>query len=484
MMAISFVTTRIVLDKLGASDYGLNNLVSGFVSMFTILNRILNTGTSRFLALYIGKGDAQKLKATFSTAFVIHLIIGLIIVVLLETIGLWFLNTQLNIDYFRKSAANWVFQFAVVSTFLSITQTPYTAAVTSHEKFNIYAMMSIFDVIAKLLILYLLIVIPGDKLIIYSALLLGVYICDLCAYRIYCIRHFKECAWSLHVNRSLLKEMVSFSGWSTLGHVLVTINGQGNSIILNIFFNTIMNAARGLSQTVMFTIGQFIQGFLVAAQPQLIKYYGAGDMQRFYRLIFNVSQYTLFLVAIFMVPVLMEVDYVVKIWLGGNVPPYTIAFIKITMICTVIYNSNHMVDCGITAIGRVKELNCWSIPVYLLTLPLSYFSLSIGWSPIIMYWFSNIPPLLAFLINLWILSRYTEFPGKKYFIQIFIKSISLIAVSCIFPLIIQLQMEEGIIRLLAVCSISVLSTFIVFYFFGMNKATRLMIKEKILKRFY
>lgn len=482
-MIISFFTTRIVLDKLGSSDYGLNNLIGGFVSMFTILNSILNTGTNRFLSLYLGKGNIKRLKDTFSTAFAIHLIVGIIVIVLLETLGIWFLNFKLNIDPNRMQAANIVFQCSVITTFFSITQTPYTAAVTSHEKFNIYALMSIFDVTAKLLILYLLVTIPGDKLIIYSILQLCVSICSLSIYRIYCIKHFVECSWSLHVDKSLFKEMASFSGWSTLGHILVTINAQGTSIILNIFFNTVMNAARGLAQTVMYTIGQFIQGFLVAAQPQLVKYYGNGDMKHFFQLIFNVSQYTLFLVAIFMVPVLMEIDYVVKLWLGNEVPQYTTTFIKITMICTVIYNSNHMIDCGITAIGRVKELNCWSIPVYLLSLPLCYIVLYLGLGPVIMYWIASIPPLLAFLINLRILSKYTEFPALKYFYTIFIKNILLIVVSCCIPFIVRSLMPEGVLRFFIVCFISVLCTFVTIYWGGMNKETRELIKQKIFRRF-
>lgn len=483
IMIISFLTTRIVLDKLGSSDYGLNNLIGGFVSMFTVLNSILNTGTNRFLSLYLGKGDTRRLKDTFSTAFVIHLIVGIIVVLLLETLGIWFLNFKLNIDPHRMHAANIVFQCSVIATFFSITQIPYTAAVTSHEKFSIYAMMSIFDVTAKLLTLYLLVTIPGDKLVIYAILQLCVSICNISIYRIYCIKHFAECSWSLHVDKTLFKEMASFSGWSTLGHVLITINAQGTSIILNIFFNTVMNAARGLAQTVMFTIGQFIQGFLVAAQPQLIKYYGNGDMKRFIQLIFNVSQYTLFLVAIFMVPVLMEIDYVVKLWLGNEVPQYTIAFIKITMICTVIYNSNHMVDCGITAIGRVKELNSWSIPIYLLSLPLCYIVLYLGMGPIVMYWIASVPPLLAFLVNLKILSKYTDFPALKYFYTIFMKNIFLIAVSCIIPFMIRSLMTEGIIRFFIVCSVSVLCTFITIYFVGMNQETRELIKQKIFHRF-
>ena len=288
IMALSFFTTRIVLEKLGASDYGVNNVVGGFVSMFTVLNSILQTGTRRFLSLNLGKGDALVLKDTFSTAFVIHLIVGTFVVVLLETFGIWFLNSQLNIDSGRMVAANWVFQFSVLTVFLSITQTPYTAAVTSHENFSIYAFMSIFETVAKVAVLFLLIFIPGDKLIIYSALLLGVSAINISVYRVYCIRKFPECQFTLKVNHNLLKEMVRFSGWSVIANVFQVGNTQGVSILLNIFFSTLVNAARGLATTVTFTISQFVNGFIIAAEPQLVKYYGANDREHFEKLVFNI----------------------------------------------------------------------------------------------------------------------------------------------------------------------------------------------------
>lgn len=483
IMALSFTTTRVVLDKLGASDYGINTLVGGFVSLFAVLNNILSAGTRRFLALYLGKDDEARLKLTFSTAFVIHVIIAFIVVVLLETFGLWFLNTNLNIPEDRAYAANWVFQFAVLSTFFSITQTPYMASVTAHERFNIYAVMSIYDVVAKLVVLYILFIIPYDKLIVYSALQLIVTFSSLFIYRVYCIRKFSECKWSLAIDKSLMKEMLHFSGWGAFGHIITVVNSQGVAIILNIFFDTVMNAARGLASTVNVTIAQFIGGFLTAAQPQLVKYYGAGDMYHFERLIFNVTQYTLFLMALIAVPTLLEIDYVLGLWLGENIPEYTSSFVKITLVCGIIYRSNSMVENGMMAIGRVKELNMYSVPVYLLSLPLVYIVLKLGLGPNAAYWVGSVPPLISFLINVYLLSKYTEFSGKKYLIQIFLKNILLIIVSAIVPYFVQTQMEPGLVRFLVVCSLAVICTFLIIWFIGLNRDTRQMFKEKILSKF-
>lgn len=478
MMLLSFFTTRIVLEKLGVSDYGVNNLVAGFVSSFNVFNSIMQGGTRRFLAYNLGKGDELLLKRTFSTAFVIHLGIGLIVVLMLESFGLWFLNDRLNIEPDRMQAANIIFQFSVFISFINITQTPFTAVVTAHERFNVYAIMSIYDVVSKLAILFLLVYIPGDKLVVYGALLAISSIISIVIYRCYCIRHFGECRFSLKVDRSIFMEMMKFSGWSILGNVTVVLNAQGTSILLNLFFNTVMNAARGLADTVSFTINQFIGGFLIAANPQLVKYYGAGDKECFDKLIFNVSQYTIFLLAIFCVPVILELEYVLKIWLT-EVPPYTADFVKIGIICSIIGYSNNMVDAGIVATGRVKELNLYGIPIYLIVLPLIYWVLKLGWYPPSIYLVASVPTLIHFIINLKILSRITGFPARKYFMQVFLKSFFLILIALVIPFFVRQMMVDGLLRFLVVCTISVLCTITVMYIFALDADVKKMVTNKL-----
>ncbi len=483
IMALSFFTTRIVLEKLGASDYGVNNVVGGFVSMFTVLNSILQTGTRRFLSLNLGKGDALVLKDTFSTAFVIHLIVGIFVVVLLETFGIWFLNSQLNIDSERMVAANWVFQFSVLTVFLSITQTPYTAAVTSHENFSIYAFMSIFETVAKVAVLFLLIFIPGDKLIIYSALLLGVSAINISVYRVYCIRKFPECQFTLKVNHNLLKEMVRFSGWSVIANVFQVGNTQGVSILLNIFFSTLVNAARGLATTVTFTISQFVNGFIIAAEPQLVKYYGANDREHFEKLVFNITQYTLFLLAIFAVPVFMEIDYVLKLWLT-EVPRYTSEFIKITIISSLVVNSYIMIDKAIIASGHIKQMALIGNTIPVIQLPLVYIFLKLGYSPVVTYIITLVPQFLGMFANLWISKHYINFPSGRFFFQIMVKNSLFIIIACIIPYIVREMMPDGLLRFLVVCSLSVFCTIGIMYSFAMNAETKQMVRQKVIGKIF
>lgn len=483
IMALSFFTTRIVLEKLGASDYGVNNVVGGFVSMFTVLNSILQTGTRRFLSLNLGKGDALVLKDTFSTAFVIHLIVGTFVVVLLETFGIWFLNSQLNIDSGRMVAANWVFQFSVLTVFLSITQTPYTAAVTSHENFSIYAFMSIFETVAKVAVLFLLIFIPGDKLIIYSALLLGVSAINISVYRVYCIRKFPECQFTLKVNHNLLKEMVRFSGWSVIANVFQVGNTQGVSILLNIFFSTLVNAARGLATTVTFTISQFVNGFIIAAEPQLVKYYGANDREHFEKLVFNITQYTLFLLDIFAVPVFMEIDYVLKLWLT-EVPQYTSEFIKITIISSLLVNSYIMIDKAIIASGHIKQMALIGNTIPVIQLPLVYIFLKLGYSPVVTYIITLVPQFLGMFANLWISKHYINFPSGRFFFQIMVKNSLFIIIACIIPYIVREMMPDGLLRFLVVCSLSVFCTIGIMYSFAMNAETKQMVRQKVIGKIF
>lgn len=478
IMVLGFYTTRIVLTKLGVSDYGIYNVIGGFVALFTILDNILQSGTRRFMSISIGRGITQEIKETFSTSFVIHLLIGILVVIVLETLGIWLLNSQLNIDSSRMYAANWVFQFSVLSVFMNITQTPFTAAVTAHEKFNIYATMSIFDVVFKLLILYLLVTIPGDKLITYAILLTITNFLNLLIYRIYCIHNFDECKFSLFVNKKLFKEMIIFSGWDSLGNISAVINTNGVSILLNIFLGTAINAARGVANTVNTTIAQFVAGFITAAEPQLAKYYAANDMLRFEKLIFNISQYTLFMLSIIAVPVMMEMEFVLSLWLEV-VPEYTAAFIKITVLASFVQYSNLMVLKGIVAIGKVKQISTLTTPMYFIILPLVYIVLKIGWEPTAVYIVSVIPSFLSFLMNLWILSKYTNFHSRAFFFQVFIKSILLICIASIIPFILRLMMDDSWQRFIVVCNTSIISTIIIIYLLGLNPDTKSMVKNKL-----
>ena len=483
IMALAFISTRIVLEKLGVDDYGIYNVVGGFVALFTVLNNVLQSATRRFLALAIGKGELSLIKRTFDTSLVMHIFIAAVVVFFLETLGLWLLNTTLNIAPERMWAANWVFQFSVLNVIISITQTPYTAVVTAHEHFNVYAFMSIFDVVGKILILFLLVYLPFDKLVVYAALKLSISLLGRMIYRIYCVRSFDECkSFKFSLDKPLFKEMVNFSGWDSLGNVTTIVNSQGITLMLNMFFSTAVNASRGIATTVTSTVSQFVLGFVVAAEPQLAKFYAAGDKDHFERLIFNVTQMTLFLLAVVAVPIWMELDFVLRLWLG-TIPDYTPEFVKITILVCFITYSNSMVLKGNVAIGRVKQITMYMAPIMLTDLPLVFLVLELGWSPVAVYWVGMVPCLLRLFVDLYILTKYADFPWRKYVTTVFLKNLVLVGVSCIIPYLVRQQMPEGWQRFFIVSCVSVVCTVVIMYFFALNRESRQLVQQKVLGRF-
>lgn len=479
VLVLGLLTTRIVLDKLGVDNYGIYAVVGSFVSMFTILNSVLQSATRRFLSLAIGGRNDELIKTTFNTAVVIHIWICAVVVIALESVGLWLLNNELNIEASRMWAANWVYQFSVLTVAVNIFTTPYVAAVTSHERFDVYAYLSIFDVVGKVLILFLLILLPFDKLVVYALLTAGVTISASGIYAWFCHSRFEETRHlSLHYNKPLLKEMMKFSGWDSFGNITSILNVQGITVLINLFFGTVVNAARGVANTVTFTVLQFVNGFILASEPQLVKFYAQQEYDKMTSLVFNISQMTLFMLAIFAVPVWLEMDYVLSLWLGDNVPEYTGIFIKITILNCFTSYSNMMVVKSIVATGHVKELNIRLAPIELSILPIIYIVLRLGGTPVSVYLLGMVPSLAKFLVNNRLLHRFIGFPSMKYFVNVYLKSVGLVGVATIIPWMLHSHMDVGIMRFLCVGSMSVICTLGIMWIFALNSQTR---KEVLIK---
>lgn len=477
-IALGLLTTRIVLSLLGISDYGVYSVVAGVTSLFTLFNSVLQSGSRRFMAYSQGIGDEQYSGRTFSTALSLHCILALAVLILLETCGLWILNKELNIDSSRMNSANVVFQFSVIGVLLSIVQTPFVAAVTAHEKFNVYAILSLVDVFGKIILLVFLYIIPGDKLIVYAGTILAMSLVTTLVYIAYCIRTFPECNFTLIVDSKLFREMLHFSGWTILGHLSAVANSHGTSIILNVFFNTAINAARGVASSVLFIIGQLAQGFITAAEPQLVKFHAANETKKFTSLIFNISQCSLVLLSVISVPVLLEMDYVLCLWLD-KVPLYTSIFIKITIITYVVKYSFLMIDKSIVAIGKVKLQNIFVTPIYLLNLPAIYIALRFIESPVVAYICSMICTFLGIAVNLYVLQRYVNFNWRRYLFLIFVKGYLLIILASIIPCAIAFFMCEGFLRFIFVCISSVTLNLLVMYRWGISRDAQTMIRERI-----
>ena len=473
-MSVGIYTSRIVLKTLGVSDFGVYNVMGGVIGMLGYVNTLLAGGTSRFLTIGLGEGNPAKLKLTFSTTFVLTMLTAGLVIVLGETIGLWFVNNYLNIAENRMEAANWVYQCALISSALTITQSPFTASVISHEKMSIYAYMSILDALMKLGIVYMLLAFDFDKLKLYAFLMLVVNFIDIVIYRTYCIRKFAECAFSLKFDTDTFKKMFNFSGWNMLGSLSAVLMNQGVSIILNIFFGTVINAAKGVSNQVNNIVQQLYSNFQLAARPQIMKYYAQRQYDEMFKLMTNASKYCAFLLLCIIVPLLINIRGLLHIWLV-EVPDYSVAFIRLTLIYLLFRSIDEPLTAGIHAVGKMKLPNLTTAVINLLVFPITWIVCKMGGSPITANIIFVIDAPIILSIDLWMLNRFINFPVLKFLKNSVLPVISALTVSMILPLIVYSLTPTGIVSCLVNSAVSFICVTICIYFLFLPAH----IKEKV-----
>lgn len=370
-IVISLYTSRVVLQVLGEVNYGIYGLVGSVVAMFTFLNTAMSGATSRFLTHEMAKGNKDKLQDTFNSALIIHIVIALLIFVLAETIGLWFLHNKLVIPEERMFAAGIVYQLSIVSMVITITQVPYNAAIIAHEKMDVYAYVELLNVTLKLIIVYILLIGNFDKLILYAILVLCVSAMIAFIYRIYCIKHYEETHLRFVYKPAIIKPMLSFSLWDLYGNMSVTARQQGTNFILNIFFGVVLNAASGIATMVQGIISGFSGNILQAFRPQIIKTYAVKNYARMETLMSNAIKFALLMLMIISVPLCIEMDYIMELWLG-NVPQYAPVFCRILLIMNLLGVINNILTISIHATGKVKKLSFMAGTIALLNLPIIY----------------------------------------------------------------------------------------------------------------
>ena len=414
-MFVSLYTSRVVLATLGVEDFGISNAVGGVIAMLGFLNDSMSGATSRFLTYELGKGNGSKLKETFSTAVIIHIGIALFIFVFGETIGLWFLENKLVIPESRMAAARIVYQTTIIGTMLGIMQTPYNATIIAHEKMSVYAYVGILNVFLRLVIVYLLVIGDFDKLILYSFLQLSVSIIIIMIYRIYCKTHFSETSFSFVWKKDLLKPMLSFSGWDLYGNLSVIARTQGVSILLNMFFGPIANAAAGIAAQVQGAVMSFAGNIVTAVRPQLVKYYATDEYQPMFELLSNSIKLSFILLSILTIPIITEINYILKLWLG-NVPQNAAVFCAFTLLFNLFANTSLLFASIIHATGRVKRISLINGTLYLLVIPVTYIAFKnsdIIWLP---YLFNVIAVFCGMLSNAWTIHLYIQDFNFKRFI--------------------------------------------------------------------
>lgn len=471
MMIIGLYTSRVILNTLGIEDYGIYNVVGGVVTMFSIISSSLSSSVSRFLTFEIGRGDFERLKQVFSTSVVVQIVLAIGVMIIIEILGVWFLNYKMNIPAARMEAANFVMQCSILSFGLSIINTPFNASIIAHERFGIFAYLTLFDSILKLLIVFLLSVISYDPLKTYAILLLAVTVFVQLIYLIYCRRHFNECRFELKCNKALIKEMGGFAGWSFFGNTSWILNTQGIDILINLFFGVTLNAARGIANQVNNIVQGFVSNFMTALNPQITKSYAKGDFEYLQRLVFQGAKYSYFLMLFFALPLCFETKQILVLWLK-IIPEYAVPFVRLTLISTMIFVLGNTLSTAQSSTGKMKVMAIGTSMVTFLEFPLVYVSFKLGMSAISCYLIHIFIYSVLLFVKINIVKRYIYISYMNFVQEVLFKVLLVTLLALIFPLFIILTMDDSFWRLLIIAFVGCLTTLISVFGVGMNSSER------------
>jgi O-antigen/teichoic acid export membrane protein len=413
-MGVTLYTSRVVLNVLGVQDFGIYSIVGGIVALFAFLNGAMSSATQRFLAIDIGKKDWTNLHKTFNSTLIIHIAIAFIILFVAETIGFWFLNYKLVIPDDRIYVANFVYQFSVFTSIVSITQVPFNALIVARERMNVFAIISILDVVFKLLVVVVLSFSPLDKLKTYSVLLFLVTIIVSTIYKIYCLRNFNESKFHFYSDRSLYKSLISYSGWNLIGNSAAVAKGQGINILLNLFFGTTVNAAYGIMMQVQNAVAGFVNNFQTAVNPQIYKNYAQQNYIQMHKLMFQSSKFSFFMILVLISPIIYNVKFILVFWLK-NPPPYTDIFVVLTLLNLLIESISYPLITGALATGKIKNYQIVVGVVLFLNLPLSYLCFKLSATPIVFLYVAIVLSILTLCFRLLFLRKMIKLDLKDFF---------------------------------------------------------------------
>lgn len=472
VMGVSLATAGITLRVLGEVDYGLNAVLGGIVAMFSFLNGALSGACSRYLTFELGKRDFSRLKEVFNAALVVHLGLAVAIVILSETIGLWFFYNKMVIPPERMNAAFWVLQLSILMVPMTLTQVPYSAAIIAHENMSIYAYTSIADVLARLGMLYLLCISPYDKLITLSVLSCAWSLAMILFYRVYCIRRYKETAIALCKDWALYRGMFAYAGSDLIGNVSVLAQGQGLNLLLNTFFGPVVNAARGIAYGVQGIVAQFSNNFMTAARPQIIKSYAEGDIDGMWRLVERSSWFSCYLLLLLALPIYLEADFLLKLWLG-KYPDHTLSFLLLIIIHCMIQSVKAPRSTVFHATGHLLLSNVIIGSILCASFPMAYIALRLGGSPESVFWAANISIAITELVSPFILVRFVKMDILKYMINVHGRCLLTVSVACVIPCVFYDKVfDQGFLRLIWTGVLSMVSIGFTVFLLGMDRASR------------
>lgn len=479
IMLVTLYTSRVVLNTLGVTDYGIYNVVGGVITMLGFLTSSMGAASSRYITYGIGKGDMATTKQTFGNIMSIHFILAGVILLFGETIGLWFVLEKLQIPTERQAAALWVYQFSILTSMLSVVSVPYNAAIIAHERMKAFAYMGIVDAVLKLLIVYILLIIPYDKLKVYAILLFFIQVFDRVIYGIYCTRHFKETRAKCTLNGKLFKEIFSFAVWTMNGNLAVIGYTQGVNILLNVFFGPAVNAARGIAVQVQSVVQNFCSNFQMALNPQLTKSYAQNDLPHMRNLLKISSKFSFFMLLFISMPLMLEAPLVLRWWLG-NVPEHAVSFLRLILTSSMLVALANPLVVSVHATGKIKRFQAIEGTMLLCIVPIAYLMLK----------FFDVPPEYVFGVHI-VVEACTQYARMRivlpmvgmhvaeYCNEVIIPILKVVIIAPVAPLAFYLATNPSIWTFLIICSASVISVISTIYLAGCTHEERAFAKSKL-----
>ena len=454
VMLISLYTSRVILQSLGVVDYGIYNAVAGVMAMIGILKGVMAGSSSRFITFALGRNDLVLGQKYFSICLTVYMALSILIVLISETFGLWFLNTQMTIPEDRLVAANWIYQFSILSIVNGLLAGPYSATIISHENMSLYAYIGIFESVYKLCIAFALTIAPFDRLILYGFLILMGEIVVRMVYRTYCYKRYPESHYRFYREKALYKEILSFSIWNMFGSVSTMIKGQGLNILLNIFFNPVVNAARAIAYQVNGVLNTFVHNFYTAVRPQITKYYSQGDKENLFKLIFRTSKLNFFLILLISLPLMLEAPFIINLWLG-QLPDNVVVFFRYIVLISALEGMQDPLMTTAQATGKIARYQIIVGVTTMMIIPISYILLKLGAQPVIVFQVSLFIAIICLIFRVILLKKMCDFPVAEYFKQVLLNALSVAILSVFVPLIIHINIDTCLFRVLVVCCVSI-----------------------------
>lgn len=478
MMLVGLYTSRVNLAALGVDNFGVYNVVGGFVAMFSIISTSLSGAISRFITYELGRGGGDRLKTMFSTSVNIMAGLSLLIVIIAELLGPWFIDTQLDIPAGREIAAQWVFQFSILNFVVGLISVPYNAAIVAHERMSAFAYISIFEALGKLGVALLIPHSPIDKLIFFAGLLCSISLIIRFIYGYYCKRHFAECTYTFTFDKSIFKQMGGFAGWNFFNSTAYIFNNQGVNMLLNMFFGVAVNAARGIAVSVDNIVNQFVGNFMTAINPQITKSYASGDLDHMHKLVCRGAKFSYYCMFLLALPIILGAEQILDLWLV-DVPKYTIQFVQlilVTSLCDCIGRTGYT---ACMATGRLKKYSLVITSVAILEFPLVWIAFSLGATPLYAYYIYVFVKIAALIARMFLMEEMVHLKVKMYATHVFLPIILTTSVGMVVPVTLNLIMEPSLLRLLVVSIVSVLSVGVSTLYLGMTEGERQVILNSV-----